>query len=75
MRPLVSLDVFDTAIFRKVIHPENIFDLIEEDVGRNFKSKRIEAQNKARLKDIYYTISDIYKFLPFYINSTLYIFK
>lgn len=64
MSSLVSLDVFDTAIFRKVISPEDIFSLIEENKGFNFKQKRMEAQSKARLKNIFYSLSDIYEYLP-----------
>lgn len=64
MKPLISLDVFDTAIFRRVFHPSDIFDVIEEEVGHNFKTLRIEAQDKARKKDTHYTLLDIYKSLP-----------
>lgn len=66
MKPLISLDVFDTAIFRKVFYPTDIFDLVEEEIGSktNFKALRIEAQNKARRKDTHYTILDIYKYIP-----------
>ena len=64
MKPLISLDVFDTAIFRKVYTPSDIFTLVEDRIGSNFKALRIEAQNKARGKDTYYTLKDIYKFLP-----------
>ena len=65
MKPLVSLDVFDTAIFRKVFKPTDIFNLVEENVGSNFKAQRILAQDKARRKSIYYNIVDIYRELPF----------
>lgn len=65
MKPLISLDVFDTAIFRKVYSPVDIFNLVEANVGRNFKVQRILAQDKARKKDIHYSIIDIYKHLPF----------
>lgn len=64
MRPLISLDVFDTAIFRKVFYPIEILDLVENEVGRNFKVQRIEAQNKCRRTNIYYTLADIYKNIP-----------
>ena len=65
MKPLVSLDVFDTAIFRKVFKPTDIFNLVEESVGSDFKAQRILAQDKARRKSIYYNIVDIYRELPF----------
>ena len=68
MNPLVSLDVFDTAIFRKVYNPTDIFNLVEENVGHNFKAQRMLAQDKARKKDVYYNIVDIYRQLPFTIS-------
>lgn len=61
---LRSFDVFDTAIFRKVFEPEDIFYLLEEEYGNNFAQKRIEAENKARVVNPYYTLRDIYAFLP-----------
>ena len=64
MKPLISLDVFDTAIFRKVLYPTDIFNLVEDEVGRNFKVQRIDAQNKCRKINIHYTLLDIYKNLP-----------
>lgn len=64
MKPLISLDVFDTAIFRKVFYPLEILDLVENEVGKNFKVQRIEAQNKCRRTNIYYTLADIYKNIP-----------
>lgn len=64
-KPLVSLDVFDTAIFRKVFKPTDILNLVEENVGHNFKEERIKAQDKVRRKNIHYTIMDIYNYLPF----------
>lgn len=64
MKPLVSLDVFDTAIFRKVYRPTDIFHVVEETVGNNFYIKRVEAQNKAGRENAYYNILDIYKYLP-----------
>ena len=65
MKPLVSIDVFDTALFRKVYRPTDIYNIIEENVGHNFKENRILAQEKARRKDVYYNIVDIYRQLPF----------
>ena len=61
MKPLVSLDVFDTAIFRKVYSPTDIFNVVEDAVGGNFKQLRIQAQDNVRKKDIFYTLVDIYK--------------
>lgn len=59
-----SLDVFDTALFRNVYLPTDIFKLVEQEVCKNFQTKRIEAENKARVKNFYYDIYDIYEFLP-----------
>lgn len=61
---LISLDVFDTAIFRKVFKPTDIFCVVEDEVGHNFYNLRIEAQNKARRVSIFYNIFDIYKYIP-----------
>lgn len=65
MKSLISLDVFDTALFRKVFKPTDIFNLVEKEIGSNFKYERILAQDKARLKSIFYDISDIYRYLPY----------
>lgn len=64
MKPLVSIDVFDTAIFREVYKPDDIFRVVENEVKGNFKEIRIEAQNEARKKSIFYTLTDIYKYIP-----------
>jgi len=61
---LISFDIFDTALIRKVFYPTDIFKIIEEKVGNNFYNKRIEAEKKAREKYIYYNIVDIYRELP-----------
>lgn len=60
---LISLDVFDTAIFRKVFKPTDIFHIVEDEVGHNFYNLRIEAQNKARRVSIFYNIFDIYNYI------------
>lgn len=59
-----SLDVFDTALLRNVYLPTDIFRLVEQEVANNFYNKRIDAENKAREKNFYYNIYDIYEFLP-----------
>lgn len=58
-----SIDVFDTAIFRDVYQPTDIFTLIEQEVGKDFRRLRIEAENKASASNRFYTIQDIYKYL------------
>lgn len=60
-----SIDVFDTAIFRDVYEPRDIFTLIENEVGHNFRKLRIEAENKAA-SNRFYTLLDIYRYLPGY---------
>lgn len=65
MKPLVSLDVFDTALFRKVFYPTDIFDVVEDKVGNNFKALRIAAQNSAARKVPFYGLIDIYKEISF----------
>lgn len=64
MRPLISIDIFDTAIFRKVFRPTDIFDIVENEIGMNFKELRVRAQEKALRKVPNYTILDIYKAIP-----------
>ena len=38
LKPLISLDVFDTAIFRKVFNPTDIFSVVEDKVIIKFKN-------------------------------------
>lgn len=61
---VTSLDVFDTALLRNVYAPQDMFVLIEQDVCKNFAQKRKDAENKAREKNFFYNIYDIYEFLP-----------
>ena len=42
-----SIDIFDTAIFRDVYEPTDIFQLVEDVVGNGFKKQRIDAESKA----------------------------
>lgn len=60
---LISLDIFDTSIFRKVYKPHDLFKLIG---GDKFYFDRINAQKKATLKYKNPTIYQIYEFLPEY---------
>lgn len=64
---VVSFDLFDTLIMRKVLAPTDIFDLVERTLRENhhldieFRNKRIEAEHYCyREKDRYCTIHDIY---------------
>ena len=61
---VISFDVFDTALLRKVYKPSDIFKLIEKKVGNDFYNKRIEAQARAAEEDPFCTIEDIYNYLP-----------
>ena len=45
---VVSFDVFDTLLFRKVNEPETIFDLVGRHYGiHGFRKLRVDAQNEA----------------------------
>lgn len=48
---LISFDVFDTLLFRKVNEPETIFDLIGKHFGiHGFRKLRMDGQNEASLR-------------------------
>ena len=67
----VSFDIFDTLLKRKVNNPEDIFQLMQLNIGNtipDFKDKRINAERQARLinnpreitlDDIYNNFSDV----------------
>lgn len=62
---VVSFDIFDTLLKRRVNKPEDVFQLMQLDIGKevpNFKDRRINAERKARFssnpKEI--TLDDIY---------------
>lgn len=68
----ISFDIFDTLLTRRVIAPEDVFDLVGRklcDEGikiRNFKEKRIKAQEELGLtnpsiKEIYARLCKRYK--------------
>lgn len=45
---IVSFDVFDTLLIRRLSHPEDVFDIVAERVGDSgFKEHRRDAQKKA----------------------------
>lgn len=58
-----SIDVFDTAVFRDVYEPKDIFTLVEDKVGNSFRKRRIEAEGKASLVNKFYSMKDIYRYL------------
>jgi predicted HAD superfamily hydrolase len=64
---VISFDLFDTLIMRKVLQPTDIFDLVERELKEkqphhfDLKIKRIEAEYYCyRHEDKYCTIHDIY---------------
>ena len=51
---VVSFDIFDTLLKRNVLHPTDIFSIMEKKVSDtvpNFKRNRIDAEKKARLNN------------------------
>ncbi len=65
---IISFDLFDTLIMRKVLLPTDIFDLVNRELEEkhqikiDFKNRRIEAEHYYfRQKDKYCNIHDIYK--------------
>lgn len=63
-KPLVSIDIFDTAVFRDVFTPKEVFQVIENKVQNNFYKLRVEAQAQAGRKNPNFNLIDIYKLLP-----------
>lgn len=64
-KKLVGCDVFDTAIQRKTYTPKGIFELIEQQVGNDFKNKRVKAEELAYEKyGCRANIYNIYEQLP-----------
>lgn len=68
----VSFDIFDTLLMRKVMYPEDVFELMEDRllekgiIIRNFKDKRMKAQAELGLTNpdiyqIYKKLGKIYK--------------
>lgn len=64
MKPFLSIDIFDTAIFRDVINPTDVFSVVENNIGNNFKSIRIEAQRRCMSSNLYCSLMDIYNNMP-----------
>ncbi|MCI8297603.1 MAG: HAD hydrolase-like protein [Lachnospiraceae bacterium] len=47
----ISFDIFDTLVERDIDDPRDIFDIVENEMRENgFRQRRIEAENRARLK-------------------------
>jgi len=48
---LISFDIFDTAVLRKVEEPRDVFKIMSCEIGfENFKSMRIEAEREAKMR-------------------------
>lgn len=61
---IISIDIFDTAILRKVYQPNDIFRIIEKEVHNDFVHKRRKAEQDAMNKYQHPTLEQIYEFLP-----------
>lgn len=64
---IISFDIFDTLLIRKVQEPSDIFSLIEEEYNsKGFRNARIIAEHRARinLNKPEISINDIYLFIP-----------
>lgn len=75
---IVSFDIFDTLLVRKVTHPKDLFKLIESELNaEGFYHVRIFAELRARaqLKKEDVSIKDIYRFIPYRYRNFLSIEK
>ena len=61
---LVSIDVFDTAVFRDVFTPKELFLFLENKIGNDFYNIRTSAQVTAGSRNPNYSIIDIYNCMP-----------
>lgn len=70
---VISLDIFDTLLFRLCEKPDKVFNLVAQNnrINENdFRNDRINAEKKARkLRNREITIEDIYDYLPPKYNS------
>jgi len=65
---IISFDLYDTLITRKIINPHEVFDLIEKKINSKFSRnikyavKRIECENECFIEHSHnFNIDDIYK--------------
>lgn len=63
-----SIDIFDTAIFRDVYEPKDIFYLVEKQLGNCYAEKRILAEKLARQEKGCYNYNDIFQHLTDFKN-------
>lgn len=64
---VVSFDIFDTLLIRKVLEPIDVFKLMEAEEGEEgFAEARVYAERRARasLDKADVTLEDIYAFIP-----------
>lgn len=74
---IISFDLFDTLIMRRVLLPSDIFDLVEDKLicrygsSFDFKTKRIRAEHYCYNEvSEYFNIIDIYNYLQNQMNVT-----
>jgi predicted HAD superfamily hydrolase len=61
---VVSFDVFDTLVMRRVLYPSDIFELMGRRVGHGFGKKRIDAEAGMYREGRHPGIYDIYERIP-----------
>jgi len=61
--PVISFDIFDTLLMRRVLQPEDVFGVVEETLGgtSGFFQKRREAERIANNRTEAPTINEIYE--------------
>lgn len=64
----IGFDIFDTMLYRPLMKPTDLFDLLEDDIYKitglrsfNFSKTRIAAESIARFGRVETTLDDIYK--------------
>ena len=68
----ISFDIFDTLLMRRVLYPEDVFDIVQKEIRKfgiyidNFKEKRIEKGAESK----YQTLEEIYNGLKNELNLT-----
>lgn len=71
---IISFDIFDTLITRKLPHPSDIFQVVQSKLERDFNIKtdfvsaRIQAEKAAQKIDKDYSINEIYNQLKLLLN-------
>lgn len=65
---VITFDIFDTLVLRKIIRPEEIFDVVEQKIKNtkfksNFSDMRKKAAEIAYKEEKYPTFKQIYKYM------------